>query len=197
MDADAWDARHRARAGRHREPNPLLVAAAASLAAGRALDLACGSGRNAVWLAEHNWRVTAVDFSPVALDQARAAARDHAVTITTVQADARAYTPVGRFDLVVVSYLHLPAVDMRGVWRVACVALAAGGTLLAVGHHTRNLTDGYGGPSDPTLLWDERVIATLLDRLVIDETRVVTRPVRDEDGDHAAIDALVRAHRPR
>jgi SAM-dependent methyltransferase len=48
-------------------PTPLLVETACTLKPGRALDLACGTGRNAVWLAEHGWKVTAVDRSPITI----------------------------------------------------------------------------------------------------------------------------------
>ena len=53
------------------EPNRFLVAEVADLPPGRALDVACGAGRNAVWLAERGWTVTGVDFSDVALENAR------------------------------------------------------------------------------------------------------------------------------
>jgi SAM-dependent methyltransferase len=72
MDLAAWDEQYRKNANSAAEresiPNPLLVQAASDLPPGRALDLACGTGRNALWLAEHHWNVTAVDGSPTALE---------------------------------------------------------------------------------------------------------------------------------
>src|SRR5579871_99928 len=70
MDIQGWDERHRALVG-HLDPEPLVVSSVRELAPGRALDLACGTGRNAVWLAEHGWQVTAVDFSSVAIEMLR------------------------------------------------------------------------------------------------------------------------------
>ncbi len=69
-----WDERHRAGDFEGEGPNPTLVAAAAPLATGRALELACGSGTNAVWLASRGWQTTAVDWSAVALENGRAKA---------------------------------------------------------------------------------------------------------------------------
>jgi 2-polyprenyl-3-methyl-5-hydroxy-6-metoxy-1,4-benzoquinol methylase len=69
------------------EPNRFLVAEVEGLAPGRALDVACGSGRNAVWLAARGWQVTGVDFSGVALEQARGLAAERGVDVEWVEAD--------------------------------------------------------------------------------------------------------------
>ena len=113
MDADAWDQRY---AAAERvwsvEPNVWLAQVARDLSPGRALDLACGEGRNAVWLAERGWRVTAVDFSAVALARGRAGSEE----VEWVEADVRAWAPpVDAFDLVAIVYLHLPPDERRGV----------------------------------------------------------------------------------
>src|ERR1700712_1041252 len=75
MDAQTWDERYAA-AGLvwSATPNQFVAAELAALPPGRALDLACGEGRNALWLADRGWQVTAVDFSRVALDKGRALA---------------------------------------------------------------------------------------------------------------------------
>lgn len=80
MDSDAWDARYAAASGLvwTGEPNRYVVQELAGLPAGRALDLAAGEGRNAVWLAAQGWRVTAIDFSPVAVDRANSWAASEA-----------------------------------------------------------------------------------------------------------------------
>jgi 2-polyprenyl-3-methyl-5-hydroxy-6-metoxy-1,4-benzoquinol methylase len=92
------------------EPNRLLAAEVASLEPGRALDVACGEGRNAVWLAERGWRVTGVDFADVALTKAAELAAARGVEVEWVPADVLEYEPPARsFDLVVVLYLQLPA----------------------------------------------------------------------------------------
>ena len=68
MEIRGWDERYRSEGLKHSTPTPLLVEIASQLKPGRALDLACGTGRNAVWLAEHGWTVTAVDGSPAAIE---------------------------------------------------------------------------------------------------------------------------------
>lgn len=194
MDAAAWDRRYaETELVWGAEPNRFVAAEVADLTAGRALDLAAGEGRNALWLAGRGWRVTAVDFSPVAVDKGRRAARRAAVTVDWVCADVLAYRPPAGLDLVVVAYLHLPPAELAGVWARMAGALAPGGVLLAVGHDRTNLTDGTGGPQDPALLYDPAEIAAGLAGLHIDRAERVRRPV---DGDLSAVDALVRAHRP-
>ena len=173
------------------EPNRFLVAEVASLPAGRALDLACGAGRNAVWLAERGWRVTGVDFSAVGIANARRLAADRGVEVDWVDADLRTWEPpAGRFDLVVVLYLQVPADERRPILHAAADALAPGGTLLVVGHHSDNLEQGAGGPKDPAVLYSAEDVAADLEGLEIEKAERVLRPVEDE---RDAIDALVRA----
>ena len=121
MDSEAWDRRY---ADRElvwtSEPNRFLVAEAAALPAGRVLDVACGEGRNAVWLAERGWRVTGVDFSEVGLEKARALAKARGVQAEWVAADLLDYTPEPQaFDLVLVFYLQVPAAERRPIVRAA------------------------------------------------------------------------------
>jgi SAM-dependent methyltransferase len=175
-------------------PNRFLVAEAASLEPGRALDLACGEGRNAVWLAELGWRVTAVDFSPVAIDKARARAAREGRDVEFVCADLLEYEPEpSAFDLVLVLYLQLPADERRRVLSRAAAALAPDGTFLLVGHDLLNLTEGVGGPSDASVLYTPHDIVPELPGLEIGKAERVLREVVDSD--RPAIDALVRARR--
>ena len=180
------------------EPNQFLVAETSSLAPGTALDLGAGEGRNAVWLAQHGWRVTAVDFSDVGLAKAAGlAAAD--VEVATVCADVTDYTPIpGGFDHVAVLYVHLPADLHAGAHRRAAAAVAPGGTMLVDGHDATNLTDGHGGPQDPDVLFSPDDVAADLARsaLVVDRADRVHRTVDTADGECVAIDALVRARRP-
>lgn len=84
-------------------PSQFLVSEIGDLCPGRALDLACGSGWNGVWLAEHGWRVTAVDFSGVALRMARSLAAERRVEVEWVEADVVTWTPPPRaYNLVCV-----------------------------------------------------------------------------------------------
>jgi SAM-dependent methyltransferase len=180
------------------EPNRFLVAEVEGLPPGRALDLACGAGRNAVWLAERGWTVTGVDFSDVALENGRGLAAERGVEVDWVEADAVEWEPPAEaFDLVVVMYLQLPAAERRASLARAASAVAPGGTLLVVGHHVENLDGGYGGPKDVRVLIDPAVVAGELDGLEIEKAERVLRPVETDDGEAQAIDALVRASRTR
>lgn len=198
MEAADWDRRYAtAELIWTAEPNRFLVEEAADLAPGRALDLGAGEGRNAVWLATKGWQVTAIDFSQTGLDKARQLAERANVEIELRCADA--VEPIGGLhDLVVVLYLHLPPERRRAAHRNAAAALAPGGTLLVVGHDTTNLTDGYGGPQDPAVLFSpDDVVADLQGSgLRIERAERAERSVDTEAGPRTAIDALVRATRP-
>jgi SAM-dependent methyltransferase len=178
------------------EPNRFLVAEAADLPPGRALDLACGAGRNAVWLAERGWTVTGADFSDVALANARALAAERGVDVEWVHADLRDWEPPARaFDLVAVFYLQLPAEELAPIVARAAEAVAPGGTLLVVGHDLQNLNGGHGGPKDPRVLFTPEDVAAELPGLEVEKAERVLRSVETEDGEAQAIDALVRARR--
>lgn len=198
MSREDWDRRYATPAliwsG---EPNRFLAEEVDGMTPGRAIDLACGEGRNAVWLAGRGWDVTGVDFSGRALAKARALAESRGVALTLVEADLTSYEPApASADLVVVFYLHLPAHERAPVLRRAAAALAPGGTLLAVGHDVLNLTEGHGGPRDPAILWTPEGIAAESARLTIERAERVRRPVATEAGETEAIDTLVRASRP-
>ena len=159
MDAEAWDRRYE---GTEllwsAQPNRFLVAEAQALPPGRALDLACGEGRNAVWLAELGWKVTGVDFSPVAIGKAGQLAAARGVAGEFEVADLLAYEPAGQaFDLVIVFYLQVLAAVRNAILRRAAAAVAPGGTFLLVAHGRSNLEEGYGGPRDPDVLYTPRM----------------------------------------
>ena len=195
MRAADWDRKWRDRDPRV-DPSRFLVEEVADLAAGRALDLACGAGRHAVWLAERGWKVTAVDFSTVALEQARALAAERGVDVEWVQADVLSFQPEPRaYDLVVFFYLQLPADERRVALGHAASAVAPGGTLLVVAHDLLNLTEGHGGPSTAAVLYTPAEVADDLGGLTVTRAERVVRPVSDDDGEHEAIDTLVRAER--
>jgi SAM-dependent methyltransferase len=171
-------------------PNAEVERIIGSWPPGRALDLGAGEGRHAVWLAQKHWRVTAVDFSSVGLAKGEKAAMARGVRVDWVVADARSWSPPsgGGYDLVLVSYLHLPQ-DVLGrttSW------LAPGGALVVVGHALRNLTDGVGGPSDPALLHTLDGVRTSVTGLDVERLEEVVRPT--EAGD--AIDLVCVARRP-
>jgi SAM-dependent methyltransferase len=179
------------------EPNRFLVEELDALPPGRALDLACGEGRNAVWLASKGWRVTGADFSRAGLAKAQRLATDRGVEVTWVEADVVEWRPpTASFDLVVVMYLHLLAEQRRQALAHAAAALAPGGVLLVVGHDTSNLLKGTGGPQDPAVLFGPDEIVQDLSGLQIERAEQVKRTVVTDAGEATAIDALVRAVRP-
>ena len=199
MDRHAWNDRYaQADLVWTAEPNRTFATEVASLPPGTALDLGAGEGRNAIWLAQQGWRTTAVDFSDVALDKARQLAEARGVDIDTVVADLTEYAPPAEaYDLVAVIYLHLPAPQRTEVHRRAAAAVAPGGTLIVLGHDTTNLTDGHGGPQDPTVLFTPDDVVRDLDTtgLTVTKAQRVNRTVATPDGDRTAIDALVTACR--
>lgn len=199
MDREHWDERYATDELVWRaEPNVFLVGEVEDMAPGRALDLACGEGRNALWLADRGWRVVAVDFSAAGLAKGRRLADLRGVEVEWVEADVLEWRPEpGSFDLVIVMYLQLPAEDLRRVLGSATAALAPGGTLLVVGHDRTNLAEGFGGPPDPSVLYDPDQVAGDVAGLTIERAERVRRPVETPEGVRVALDALVRARRPR
>lgn len=120
-------------------PNAVLVAEASSLTPGRALDIGSGEGADSLWLAQHGWRVTAVDFAETALEKARARAEsadpDAATRVDWQQHDVTQWSPPLRsFDLVSAQFMHLPEPARSTLFRAIAAAVAPGGALLIVGH---------------------------------------------------------------
>jgi len=196
MDQAAWNERY-AGSGLvwSAEPNRFLVAETGGLAPGRALDLACGEGRNAIWLGERGWRVTGVDFSDVAIEKARQFAASRGVEGEWIAADLRDYEPAAAaFDLVLVFYFHVGADVRRPILRAAASAVADGGTFLLVGHDSTNLEGGYGGPRDPRVLYTAADVVSDLDGcgLEVERAEHVDRPVQTPDGERVALDLLAR-----
>jgi 2-polyprenyl-3-methyl-5-hydroxy-6-metoxy-1,4-benzoquinol methylase len=181
------------------EPNRFVAAELGDLSPrGRALDLACGEGRNAIWLAKLGWQVMAVDFSHVAIERARRLAARQGVTVEWACDDvARCDLPADAFRLVLIAYLQLPPADFETVLARAARALAPGGTLFMIGHALRNLKEGVGGPRQPDVLWQVQDIKRRVQALGLTVRRAedVLRPVETPDGVREAIDALILAER--
>jgi 2-polyprenyl-3-methyl-5-hydroxy-6-metoxy-1,4-benzoquinol methylase len=199
MERQQWDERY---AGAdllwHADPNRFLVEEVGGLAPGTVLDVACGEGRNAIWLAEKGWRATGVDFSTVAIAKARRMAEERGVEVEWIEADLRQWAPAGAFDLVVAMYLHLPAEPRRKVFSDAARAVAPQGTILVVGHDRENLTAGTGGPQDESVLFTAGEVTEILETVggfTVRRAEQVRRPVATDDGPVNALDALVRAVR--
>jgi 2-polyprenyl-3-methyl-5-hydroxy-6-metoxy-1,4-benzoquinol methylase len=196
MQREDWDRRYAAVENLWpTRPNRFLVSEVAEIPTGRALDLACGEGQNAIWLASLGWAVTGVDYSEVAIAKANARAERDGVAVEFTSADLVEYEPRrAAYDLVLVLYLHIPSSQRGVVHAKASAAVAPGGTFLLLGHDRANLTDGVGGPSDPDLLYTADEIAAELPGLEIEKATTVLRDVEGEDRD--AIDTIVRARRP-
>jgi SAM-dependent methyltransferase len=159
-----WDARYRS--AHHiwsGNPNPHLVARVADLRPGTALDVGCGEGADAIWLAEHGWLVTGVDVSTVALERAASAGAQTADRITWQQADILSWDPAPRqFDLVSAQFIHLPPLAREVVFSRLAAAVRPGGSLLVVGHHPSDLETSIGRPNLPDLFFTPDEIAAAL-----------------------------------
>ncbi len=200
MDAHDWDERYAA----HdlvwsAEPNQFVAELVGALAPGTAIDVAAGEGRNAIWMIEQGWTVTAADYSAVAVERARALGDqrlgDRASRLTTVVADATAPLPGGAaaYDLALLSYLQLPAAMMREALAAAIEAVSMGGHVVVVGHAGRNLEHGHGGPSDRAVLYDpDEVAAAVAGRPVeVESSQIRVRRVETEQGTREALDTVV------
>lgn len=194
-----WDERHAAGDFEGDGPNPTLVSAVAGLRPGRALELAAGSGTNAVWLAGRGWQTTAVDWSPVGLANGRAKARAAGVEVEWLERNLFDWSPPPRsYELVAIVYLHFPPDERRPVYSRAAAAVAPGGRLVVVGHDRLNATEGQGGPPDPERLFTAQEIGAEL--LATDPELEIERAAlvrRVPPPGRAPIDALLVARRKR
>ena len=142
---EKWESRYRAEGFEpNRKPVPFLVRAARDLKPGRALCLAAGAGRNAVYLAEKGWDVTAVDISPAGLGWCRRLAGERGVEVETIAADLLSFDAgVGRWDLVTNFYFHEPA-----LFPSSMAALKSGGHFLFQTYAKAQARLGWG-PGNP------------------------------------------------
>lgn len=193
MDAQHWDSRYASAQQWSDEPNSLAASLLESVRPGRALDVAAGEGRMALWLAQRQWQVTALDFSAVGLARGRQRASELDVDVDWRVADATV-APLGdqEYDLVLVLYLHLPMEQLGSVLARAAAAVAPGGVLLVLGHDRDNLLRGVGGPQDVSVLYDVAELSRAAGGLVVERAEQVERAV---DG-RTAVDALLLARRP-
>jgi SAM-dependent methyltransferase len=192
-----WDERHRAGDFEGRGPNPTLAATVTGLEPGSALELAAGSGTNAVFLAQEGWRTTAVDWSPVGLANGKAKADSVGVQVYWLEQNLFDWAPPLRsFDLVAIVYLHLPPTERAPVYARAAAAVARGGRLVVVGHHPLQAAEGVDGPDPSRLFTAEEIGQALLARqadLVIERAEVIRRV---PPPGHGPIDSLLVIRRP-
>ncbi|NNF65799.1 MAG: methyltransferase domain-containing protein [Acidimicrobiia bacterium] len=160
------------------EPNEYVVETCSDLEPTEALDLGCGEGRNAVWLAAQGHRVTAVDVSPVGLAKAAQLAAAREVAVDWVCVNLGEYEPAPQsFGLVVLSYIHVDPALRVPLHVKAARSLLAGGRLVVVGHHVRNVEEGIGGPQNPDILLTEEQMQADFEGLSIIRNETVEREV--------------------
>ena len=118
--------------------NRVLADVCAALTPGRALDLGCGEGADAIWLAQHGWTVTGIDIAPAAIARATEAARAAGLTdrqVTFVAADLSTLADREQYDLITASFLHAPVELARtDILRSAANHIVPGGYLLVTSH---------------------------------------------------------------
>ena len=172
----AWDQRYadmeQVWSGR---PNAQLVSETRGLRSGRALDVGCGEGADALWLAEHGWDVTALDVSQVVLD--RAAEQSGCVGLQVHWLHAGlidAALPPASFDLVSAQYPALLRTEQHEAELALLNAVAPGGVLLVVHHPTPSKEQANAHGFDPDDYVNPADVAALLDdgwRIEVEETR--------------------------
>lgn len=189
--AEYWDNRYRENGKTWSgNANAALVREIAGVAPGTALDLGCGEGGDALWLAQNGWAVTAVDIAPTAL-AVGAAAQGPEDDITWVAADLAEWHPPIAYDLVSASFLHSTVgLPREAILRRAAEAVAPGGILLVVGHtgrpHWVDAEEHQGDVADlPT---PDETLATLFDdnpRLTLADWTIVTNALVKRPAAHA------------
>ncbi len=190
MDAQAWDDRYRdTELVWSGQPNQFVERYLSALPPGDAIDLGAGEGRNAVWLAQRGWDVTAVDFSAIGLEKARTMAFEAQVELATVVSDVEDYRPTRPVDLVLLSYLQLPDAHQRRLLRKVRLWLAPGGAVFVVAHDKANVERGHGGPPDERVCYTVEETVAALEGLRIDVAEVASR---DTDAG-PALDTVVLA----
>lgn len=203
FDEQFWNERYRS----HHQlwsgnPNPNLVNEVSDLTAATALDVGCGEGADAIWLARRGWTVTAIDLSSVAIDRAAGHAADSgsdiAERITWQQADLLEWNPgVPGFDLVTSQYVHLPSGQREVLFQHLADLVAPGGTLLIVGHHPSDLETSIPRPPRPELFFTPEEVVALLDpqEWTVDTAAASSRAFTHGDHEVTIHDTVVRAHR--
>jgi SAM-dependent methyltransferase len=153
---DFWEGRYRAAASDGSTlwgtaPNGWVAAQVAALLldAGTAVDVGAGEGRNAFWLAEQGWRVTATDFAPAAVDGMRARAAATGLPVEALITDATTWCAPQPVDLAVLCYLQLPPEGLAAAIARAADSLAPGGLLLGIWHDREDVARGLAGTMSP------------------------------------------------
>lgn len=152
MSSDFWNERYQGEAYVYgTAPNRFVREQIDALpAGGSVLALGAGEGRNAVFLAEQGFDVTALDYAAVGLQKLRDLAAARGVTVETIQADVTAWRPERTWDAVVVTFLHLPPEDRPALYECIQQVLRPGGVLVAEWFRPEQVTDNYASGGPPT-----------------------------------------------
>jgi SAM-dependent methyltransferase len=196
-DRDKWNERHRDGYAVHGQPSEVLVQWIDRIPRGRALDLACGAGRNALFLAANGFEVDAVDISDVALDLGRRRARAAGLRVNWIEQDLDAPLnesppwPLALADaytlLLVVRYVNLPLI------RELAGRLLPGGMLITEQHF---VTDAeVGGPSDPRFRLQPGALREFAESLGF-QLRVSDEAIVEDPGGQPMALARLVAQRP-
>lgn len=191
----AWEERYGSRGMWSGQPNAQLVAEVTDLPPGRALDAGCGEGADAMWLAGQGWRVTALDFSEIALGRARE--RSAGLDVEWRHADLSSWAPEqGAYDLVSAQFVHVPT--LVEVYARLATGVAPGGTLLLVGHDPTDDV-GHHRPQTPGMFFSADEAVGLLDPrdwdVVVAGTR--ERQAHSHEGAHLTVRDVVVVGRRR
>jgi len=207
MDSEAWNERYRAATVWSGRPNAALVthvpdppAVGPGSPRPRALDLGCGEGADARWLAARGWQVVGVDWAGVALDHARAAAREPDLQTQFVEGDVTdtqflaGLSPTGTFDLVTVGFVHPEPEDRAAMFAHLPGLLAPGGLLFVLAHDPEHGRRGLPGPPPHRLLSPQQVVEAL-DLPDDCSVELGTVHVREAEGAVTAVDSVVLVRR--
>src|SRR5450755_762693 len=195
---DPWDQRYASMEQMWSgQPNTALVSETRGLRPGRALDVGCGEGADALWLAEHGWDVTALDVSRVALDRAADRAERAGVQLRWLHAGlVEAALPPASFDLVSAQYPALLRTEKHEAELALLSAVAPGGVLLVVHHPAPGKEQAHAHGFNPDDYVSPADVAARLDgrgRIEVDEIR--PRNVTTGAGSDHTQDIVTRARR--
>lgn len=184
-----------------KDVNQFVVEFVSKLEPGKAIDLAGGEGRNAVWLAEQGWQVENIDFAQNALDKYLALAEERGVSDRCIATCASALdfaSSLAPVDLVLVAYLHIYSHQFEVAMQNACAALKPGGVLVGVWHALQNLDGGHAhGPQNPDVLPSTDSLTALCERLNLQVEVCENRDgkVRTQNGPMPSVTVVLQARK--
>ena len=211
MDATGWNERYAASTVWSGEPNTALVDIVRGLvepvprrtgdSAPTALDIGCGEGADARWLASQGWAVTGVDWSDVALDRARSTIREAGLAATFAQGDATdpaflaGLSPTGTFDLITLAFIHPEPEERDRAYAHLPALVAPGGHLLVIAHDPEHGVRGFSGPPAARLPVSARPSSALCTCPSASRKWSASVRTRENDGEVVALDSVVLVRR--